>query len=262
MSAITSMQNKTIQEIRLLQQRKERRAQGNFIVEGIRNLEMALTAQTSLLILCYTPKALADVRMKGFIDKMRESACKLFEVSEAIMEKISQIETSQGLLGVCAMKSTPINELKSDMRVVILDRLQDPGNIGTVIRSAVAFGFDAVAFLPGNGDPWNDKVVRASAGTLFHMKLIEAQSTEDILFHLRRIQLPIVVTALDQAEELADQPWLKQPLALVVGNEGMGVSDIWLQEADRKVKIPMMGPAESLNVGVATGILLYSMQKK
>jgi TrmH family RNA methyltransferase len=177
------------------------------------------------------------------------------------MRRLSQTVANQGLVAIAEMKEHALSEINSTMRILILDRLQDPGNIGTAIRNAVAFGFDAVVFLAGCGDPWNDKVVRASAGTLFYIRMVIPEQDLELVTLLSKHKLPLVVSALENAEDLENQPWLREPLALVIGNEGQGVADWLLQVADYRLKIPMTGPAESLNAGVAAGILLYHMQK-
>jgi len=262
MQVITSIQNPLIQEARLLQQKKGRNDQKRFLTEGIRCLEMAHSAGYVFPIVFFTEKAAVMERNQDFLSLALQKGSRLVAVHEDVMKRLSQTETNQGLVAVAEMIESPISEIKSDMKILVLDRLQDPGNIGTAIRNAVAFGFDAVVFLSGCGDPWNEKVVRASAGTLFHIRIVIPEQDQEVVSHFLEIKLPLVVSALEDTENINRQLWLKDPLALVIGNEGQGIADWLLRIADHRLKIPMTGPAESLNAGVAAGILMYHMQKE
>ena len=261
MQIITSIQNPLIQEARSLHQKKGRIALKKFLIEGIRALEMAHAAGQSFDTVFFTAKASELERNKTFLSQATLKGTRLIPVGEEVMRRLSQTEANQGLVAIADIKDYPLSEINSTMRVLILDRLQDPGNIGTAIRNAVAFGFDAVVFLSGCGDPWNDKAVRASAGTLFYIRMVIPEQDLELVSLVSKLKLPLVVSALENAEDLEHQPWLREPLALVIGNEGQGVADWLVQAANYRLKIPMTGPAESLNAGVAAGILLYHMQK-
>lgn len=262
MQVITSIQNPLIQEVRLLHQKKGRLEQKRFIAEGIRCLEMAHSANRIFKDVFHTEKASLIERNRNFLLQAAEQGSRLVPVHEEVMKRLSQTETNQGIVAIAEIEESIITDLHSNMKVLVLDRLQDPGNIGTAIRNAVAFGFDAIIFLTGCGDPWNEKVVRSSAGTLFHTRLIISAQDQEVVSHLRDLNLPLVVSALENAESILRQPWLRDPLTLVIGNEGQGVADWLLAQANYRIKIPMIGPAESLNAGVAAGILMYHMQKQ
>lgn len=261
MQVITSIQNPLIQEARLLHQKKGRQEQKRFITEGIRCLEMAHSANRSFQDVFHTEKASLNERNRNFLVQAAQKGSRLVPVHEEVLKKLSQTETPQGIVAIAEIEESKMSDLHAHMKVLVLDRLQDPGNIGTAIRNAVAFGFDAIVFLTGCGDPWNEKVVRSSAGTLFHTRLILSEGDHEVVSHLRDLNLPLVVSALENAESIQSQPWLTEPLALVIGNEGQGVADWLLVQADYRLKIPMRGPAESLNAGVAAGILMFHMQK-
>jgi len=261
MQVITSVQNPMIQEARTLHQKKGRIALKKFLIEGIRSLEMAHSAGQSFDTVFFTEKASELERNKSFLSQASLNGSRLIPVGEEVMRRLSQTEANQGLVAVAEITEHSISEIKPTMKVLVLDRLQDPGNIGTAIRNAVAFGFDAVVFLSGCGDPWNDKAVRASAGTLFYIRMVIPEQEKDLVSLFSELKLPLVVSALENAENLEQQAWLRDPLALVIGNEGQGVAEWLLQVADHRLKIPMAGPAESLNAGVAAGILMYHMQK-
>ena len=144
--------------------------------------------------------------------------------------------------------------------VIVLAGLQDPGNLGTILRSAEAFGATGVLSLPGTVSAWNPKAVRASAGSLFRLPLISA-SAEDCLARLRAAGVKILSTAVDGAEA-ADRIDLAGPVALIIGNEGNGVPEEVASQADQAVTIPCPGPVESLNAAVAASVLLYEASRQ
>ena len=144
--------------------------------------------------------------------------------------------------------------------VIVLAGLQDPGNLGTILRSAEAFGATGLLSLPGTVSAWNPKAVRASAGSLFRLPLISA-SAEDCLARLRAAGVKILSTAVDGAEA-ADRIDLAGPVALIIGNEGNGVPEEVASQADQAVTIPCPGPVESLNAAVAASVLLYEASRQ
>jgi len=259
MQKLTSMQNALIQQMRKLQQKKARLQSNLFLCEGIRSLEAAFSSNVKIHSLFVTAEALEKPRIADFCREVSNLGVSVYQVSQRILAGLSQTETNQGIIAAIEQTKCDLQQLHAGMRILLLDRLQDPGNAGTALRSAAAFGFDAVVFLPGSVDPWGDKVIRSSAGSLFQVMVVEAESEEAVILRLKELHLPLAATALTDAEELAEQHWLKQPLALAVGNEGQGISNTLLQAADYRLTIPMIGPTESLNVAVATGILLFKM---
>ncbi len=144
--------------------------------------------------------------------------------------------------------------------IVVLAGLQDPGNLGTILRSAEAFGAQAVLSLPGTVSAWNPKAVRASAGSVFRLPLLSV-SANDCFARLRQAKVKIWTTAVNGAEA-ADRVDLAGPVALVIGNEGNGVPDEWAAQADGALTIPCPGPVESLNAAVAAGVLLYEAARQ
>ena len=144
--------------------------------------------------------------------------------------------------------------------VLVLAGLQDPGNLGTILRSAEAFGADGVISLPGTVSAWNPKAVRASAGSLFRLPMLMA-SAEECFTHLRRANVKIWTTTV-QAAEPADLVNLAGPIALLIGNEGNGVPEELAARADGRLTIPCPGPVESLNASVAASVLLYEAARQ
>jgi TrmH family RNA methyltransferase len=149
---------------------------------------------------------------------------------------------------------------KTEPLIVILAAVQDPGNLGTILRSAEAFGAQAVLSLPGTVSAWNPKAVRASAGSLFRLPLLSV-SAEDCFAHLHAARVKIWTTAVQGAQP-ADRIDLASPVALMIGNEGNGVPEALASQADGAVTIPCPGPVESLNAAVATSLLLYEASRQ
>ena len=144
--------------------------------------------------------------------------------------------------------------------IVVLDRLQDPGNIGTIVRTAEAAGYRGIIVTAGSGDIYSPKVVRAAAGSLFRMPVLQVDDSMEAVNMLRKMNKRIVTAALD-TDIYYYQTDLTENIALVIGNEGQGVSEVFMESSDIKVRIPMEGSIESLNAAVAAGILMYQSQK-
>lgn len=175
----------------------------------------------------------------------------------SVFEKITDTITSQGVVAVVAKEvenwETVVGK---DSPVVVLDQLQDPGNIGTIIRTAEAAGYGSIMAIKGTGDVFSPKVVRAAAGSILRMPVIHAEDTEIAVNMLRKAGKIITVTSLD-ADMYFYQADLTKKTALVIGNEGHGVSSSMREQAQLKIKIPMEGQVESLNAAMAAGILMY-----
>lgn len=183
----------------------------------------------------------------------------LVRVSDAEMDAIADTEHPQGIVLVCEEPRPDLEAaLEGARRVLVLDAVQDPGNVGTLVRSAVAFGFDVVVTLDGTADPWGSKAVRASAGTVFRVPLVRA-AADDVVAGLTAAGLSILVASAEGSAAV-DPP--EDSFALVVGNEGAGVRDAVREAARATVAVPMTGPAESLNVGIAGSILMSDFTRK
>jgi len=178
-------------------------------------------------------------------------------VSDHVFKSITETETPQGIAAVVQMQD---KKPKRHDRILLLDAVQDPGNLGTIIRTADAAGYDAVYVGEGSADRYNDKVIRATQGSIFHLPVL----TADLALLLPELQengYTVWAAALEGAVDYRD---LKAPekTALLVGNEGAGIDKRLIAQSDMAVKIPIFGKAESLNVSIATGILLYHTVKR
>lgn len=238
---------------RALKRRKGRSEHGLFLAEGPRLLEELLAAPTSVRHVMYTSDAANEPSTAALLARSREDGVPCEEVPRGELEEFADTVTPQGVLAVAEIPertwaSVPNGDL------VVLDAVQDPGNAGTVLRTAEALGVAAAVSLKGTVDVWNPKVVRASAGSAFRLPVLDAEWTE-LEPWLRERGVPIWAADAggDPATREADVP---ERVALVLGNEGAGVRPAVLGAADRRVAVPIPGPVESLNVSVAAALLM------
>ncbi|HIS28639.1 MAG TPA: RNA methyltransferase [Candidatus Avamphibacillus intestinigallinarum] len=240
---ITSKQNAIIKRIKKLQQRKNRKKTQKFIVEGFHLIEEAIKSHFTVEEIIKTE----HVELPDYID-----IDQVMTVSDTIFSHLSMTETPQGILAVVQMKAS--YDYSGD-KLLLLDGVQDPGNVGTLIRTADAAGFSAVILGDGSADVYNDKTIRATQGSLFHIPVISKDLQQEIP-QLQAKDYMICVTTLEEATDYKAIR-IDKPFALVMGNEGSGVQADIQNSSDVRVKIPIYGQAESLNVAVAAGILMY-----
>lgn len=188
-----------------------------------------------------------------------EQRTEVVEVPEAELVEMADAEHPQGVLAVLPEPSPDDAPIRAGGRYLVLDAVQDPGNVGTLVRSAVAFALDGVLVLDGTADPWGPKAVRAAAGMVFRIPVLQC-SVESMLTDLREAGIDLLVadaSGEDVAERAYTSAW-----ALAVGNEGGGPRPAVRAAAGKVVGIPLLGPAESLNVGVAAAVLLYALNRE
>lgn len=248
---ITSSQNPEIKAITKLHSPKGRKAQGLFIAEGKRTLKTFADAQWKPLSIYATEDAYHDA--VGIFDTQSISLFddkKITLVSNEVMEKISSAKTPSGMLAVFHIpEQLELNQLSSG---VALTRIADPGNMGTLIRSAAAFGKKTVVAIEGC-DPWSPKTVQASAGTIAFVNIFQI-SWDELVKNKRDLSLvALIVQNGKQPSELN----LENAL-LVVGSEAHGIPDKWIKQCDEKMTLPMPGKTESLNAAIAGSIALYA----
>lgn len=256
MKIITSRENSIYKSVLKLTKRKYRDQAGQYLLEGTKPLADAI----SLGI----PVEMILVR-EGSLPPFEESgAAPVMELGAKLFDSLTDTEHSQGVMAV-VQKTQHDWESFSDLlkentrNIVVLDRLQDPGNMGTIIRTAEAAGYGGVLLMAGCTDVYAPKVVRAAAGSLFRMPILQENDIAEAAGRLHALQRNIAVTSLD-AEQYYQDADLGENIALVIGNEGRGVREEFLDIADIKIKIPMAGSIESLNAAVAAGILMYQSQ--
>lgn len=232
---ITSKDNKRIKAVRKLLTKKERTKAKQFLIEGEHLIEEALKWNANILELFVLENSEFNFDLKTTV------------VTKDVMKSLSTLVTPPGIIAIVEMNTQTIN---SD-RILALDGIQDPGNLGTLIRTADAFNFNRILIGKDTVDPYSDKVLRSSQGSHFHVSIEDT----DLVETMNDFDGTVLTTDL-QGEALSSQK-ITGPLMIVLGNEGQGVSDDVLSHANYKVKIDMPGHAESLNVSVAGGILMH-----
>lgn len=237
------MKNEKVKQWKKLHKRKERENTSTFLVEGFHLLEEAKKSDWNIVEIILQE----GTELPWWCRNINHTA-----VSFQVFDHITQTKTPQGIAAVIEMKK---DEKQIDNPMLLIDSIQDPGNLGTIIRTADAAGFGGIILGDGTVDLFNDKVIRATQGSLFHLPIIQ-KKLQTAISELKADGFSIWATALDGATYYQEVP-LDEKIALVLGNEGAGVSEEIISKADKIVKIPIYGLAESLNVSVAAGILMY-----
>ncbi|MDA8084095.1 MAG: RNA methyltransferase [Nitrospiraceae bacterium] len=254
---ITSISNPHVKEVLSAVREESSGGERLFLIEGIHLVEMALLSGAAMKEVFFTGPF--DEKDEGarLLNSLGERGVALAEVGEQVMSKLTATKTPQGIAALVSHKPAPLSDLKTGGKplLVILDRIQDPGNLGTIIRTADAAGADAVVILPSSCDPFSGKAVRSTAGSIFHIPIIR-NSFDDLRVFLDKRKIRIAVAAADAPSSLYDTV-LAGPVALVFGNEAQGVSREVRESADLSFSIPILGRAESLNVASAAAVCLY-----
>ena len=262
MIEITSMKNPMIKEIKSLYRKKERMKSKSFIIEGIKIIEEAIDHSYPIKNIIYTDKLMDTKGGPEFYQTIRDRE-ELIYVGDNIFKEISDTENPQGVLAIAKFQFEDLDKLKDkeNPALIFLDRLQDPGNMGTIIRTADAFNFDGLIITDGSVDPYNPKVVRATMGSIFRLPIYYIEDSLRGLNKLKENRLRIISTSLEGSLPIYDIDY-SGGFVLVIGNESTGVSDEIFSLSDRLIRIPMPGKAESLNAGVAASIIMYEGMKQ
>jgi len=249
---------KLLSMARDLRRRKAREREGVFVVEGIRAVEELLRSRLVIRGLLVAPKLIDSPRGVALVENARAKGVEVADVDEKEFRSAAETDSPQGIVAIAETPVRTVETLASSgaLRLLLLDAVQDPGNVGTIIRTAAALGAHATIALPGSVDVWNAKVVRSAMGAHFHHPAFHA-SWEDVQAFLARTATPLWAADADGAM-LADRGPVR--LALAVGNEGGGLSPAIRGAAQRVISLPITTMVESLNVAVATGILLYELR--
>lgn len=249
MESISSTKNEKIKELVKLQTAKGRKKAGMYLLEGEHLVEEAIKERAQIKLIVVTSNRLEDYQ-----NLLGQTDVQLLVVSQDVFHKLSMTETTQGILAVVEIVKQEILPHKGSF--IMLDAVQDPGNLGTIVRTADAAGFDAVVLGTGTVDLYNDKVLRSMQGSHFHIPVFQA-NLQEYLPILKEKGVQVAVTALHRDSKDYSVLQGATDVAIVVGNEGQGVSSDVIELADVLVTIPMFGKAESLNVAIASALLMY-----
>ncbi|MCM3716010.1 TrmH family RNA methyltransferase [Halalkalibacter oceani] len=250
MRRIDSSKNEQIKAWKKLHTKKGREKAGQFLVEGFHLVEEALRASIKVNTVLLTDETIPP-------QEWPLAELDVIMISPQVMKELAETETPQGVIAVCELPETPDAEI-TEGKYLLVDRVQDPGNLGTMIRTADSAGLTGVIVGDGCVDIFNGKLIRASQGSIFHLPVLKGDLV-DWVERCKQAQIPVFGTALKGASSYsAIEP--QRDFALLMGNEGEGVSEELLELTDQNLYIPIYGEAESLNVAVATGILLYYLR--
>jgi TrmH family RNA methyltransferase len=251
---ITSSQNSKIKLVRaLLGRAKERREANAFVVEGVRLVEEAETRDWRFRFALYDSSL--NERGKSIVERLSSRKIEIEDVSENLMKSVSDTETPQGILAVVEISSIPIS---SPLNFILIpDQIRDPGNLGTLLRSAAAAGVQAAFLPPETTDAFAPKVVRSGMGAHFRLPIYSMQ-WEDIQAKTKDLQIYLA----DMDGQSCWEIDLRRPLALIVGGEAEGASDEARKLSTQKISIPMAGNVESLNAGVAGSVLMFEVVRQ
>lgn len=255
---IESLQNNLIKKLVSLKQKKSRQKYKLFLVEGIRFInEIPNNWEVEQYVV-------SESFEKKYLDKIKQlkSKSKVYTVTDSIFKSISDTDTPQGIIATCIQKNFNISDVICDNAfLIIADNLQDPGNLGTIIRTADAAGATGVLLSQNTVDLYNPKTLRATMGSIFHIPIIQNIDISETILDLKSNNITVIASSL----KATTTPYLvnlKKSVAVIVGNEANGVDENILNKADVLVKLPLVGRAESLNVSVASGILLYEIVRQ
>ena len=259
--SITSKENDKVKLTKSLLKSKNRFKESKFLIEGFRILTQAIDCNADLQYVFINESFENKEEHVKFLKVLQSKNIKVYKTTNKIFNEFIDTESTQGIVGVVGIKKHNIKDILDDncRFVLILDRIQDPGNMGTIIRTADAAGVDAIINLKGCVDIYNSKVTRSTMGSIFDMKIIN-MTQEEALKELKDRKFNIVSSYLN-TNNFYDSVEYDYKTALVIGNEANGVNDELIEESDTLVKIPIYGKAESLNAAISSAILMYEIKK-
>lgn len=260
MKLITSVENQIYKAATQLKQKKYRDAQRRYLIEGSNLIREAWHNGGEFEMIIRSEDFHSEDFRNELLDPTETNA-PMEVMSPGLFRKLSDTETPQGIMAIVKKRVYAEEEFfssgwKAGSNVIVLDRLQDPGNIGTILRTADAAGYLGAILLKGTADIYSPKIVRAAAGSLFRLPVFMADTPEQVIQLLRKHHKNIICTTPNCSRFYYDAD-LKENAAVIIGNEGNGVCDEFLEQSDMLIKIPMEGTIESLNAAVSAGILMY-----
>jgi TrmH family RNA methyltransferase len=250
---ITSHQNPKIKNVLALEKSRERQKQSSFIIEGLREVSLAVTAGYVLKSVFFCPA----IASSEAILKVVKDEHLLIPVEKSVFEKMAYREGTEGIIAIATQKTHVLDRLTLTQNplLIILESVEKPGNLGAILRTADASRSDAVIICDPRTDFYNPNVIRSSVGCLFTTQTAAATSDETILW-LKQRQIQILVTDLEAAVVYHEVD-LTKPTAIILGTESTGISAGWKQDADKRIVIPMRGTIDSMNVSNAAAVIVF-----
>lgn len=259
---IKSKDNQKIKLVRSLENKKSRDLHGLYVIENIKLIEEAIKEKISFEFIFMSESLSDKADTSKLIDTLEKNKIEYHFIDNSLFKDISNTVSSQGIIGIAKKPKHNIDAIiKNNNFIVFCDKLQDPGNLGTIIRTADAFGPCAVILSPGCVDAYNDKTVRACAGALFRVPIVEIDNSIDFIKDLQEVKFAVISTVVDSDKSFEDIDNPKK-ICLIIGNEGNGVSKELKEVSDERITIRMTGKTESLNASIAAAISIYEIRKK
>ncbi len=256
---ISSTKNSFIRElIQLKEKSRARKKAGKFLLEGQREIELAIKGAFTIEKIIFCP-AIVQQKNINTVEESLSNSVSWVEVSEDVYKKIAYRESTEGILALVTNKTHTLSEVvfkRKNPLILIAEAPEKPGNIGALLRTADAANLDAVFIANPKTDVYNPNIIRSSVGCLFTTQ-IATGSTEEILLYLKKNKINSYAAALKKDSRPYQEQDFKRPTAIVVGTESTGLSEEWLQNATKKIIIPMHGKIDSMNVSVAASILIF-----
>lgn len=254
MQTITSKDNELIKHIRKLKDKKYRDESNEYVVEGVKLVEEAVkeNAKIKQIIVCEDTTRTYEIPTHIMLEIARYEC---ISVSDKIFNIITQVTNPQGIMAIIEKNAQDAQIDYSQDIIVVLDDVQDPGNLGTILRTVDSIGLNQIIVSKGTADAFNSKVVRSTMGAIFRIKIIEVENLAQAIKEMRKHHFKLMVTSLQTKNSIYDIDFYKK--IIVIGNEANGVSKEIQDMADEKAKIPMLGRTESLNASVAAGVVMY-----
>jgi len=256
---ITSSQNPFIKSLVQLQEKaKSRKQSGTFLIEGKREIELAIKGNYELETVLFLPELISEEQLS----KLSKSQINLIEINKEVYQKLAYRDTTEGIIAVAKTKSLALQDLKlpENPLILVMESIEKPGNIGAMLRTCDAANIDAVIIANPKTDLYNPNIVRSSVGCLFTNQ-IATGSTEDVIQFLKEKNIAIFGATLQNSNFYHTQDYTI-PTALVVGTEATGLTQAWRDAATQNVIIPMQGEIDSMNVSVASAILLFEAKRQ
>ena len=254
MQTITSKDNELIKHIRKLKDKKYRDESNEYVVEGVKLVEEAVkeNAKIKQIIVCEDTTRTYEIPTHIMLE-IAKYEC--ISVSDKIFNIITQVTNPQGIMAIIEKNAQNAKIDYTQDIIVVLDDVQDPGNLGTILRTVDSIGLNQIIVSKGTTDAFNSKVVRSTMGAIFRIKIIEVENLAQAIKEMRKHHFKLMVTSLQTKNSIYDIDFYKK--IIVIGNEANGVSKEIQDMADEKAKIPMLGRTESLNASVAAGVVMY-----
>ena len=254
---LTSTENPKVKYFNSLRSNKPRKTSGKFLVEGLHLVSEAIQAGLLDRVI-YSDKILETSEGKNLIGKIISSGIPSEEANEKVIRHLSDVETPQGIIASVKPKIPDLGSLfeKADPLIIVACGIQDPGNLGTIIRTADAAGCSGIILSQGTVNPYNDKVIRASSGSIFHLNIVKIDDIIEVVSALKRRGIKVISTLVGAEKEYYSVDY-SGPVAVMIGSESRGLPSEIERLSDVSVSIPMIGKAESLNAAVSCAIVLY-----